>query len=70
MNMLFDLLSPHALIAELHNMNAPYQNQSPSEEEITVCAYLIWEDEGRPEGLDKIHWGQAEMQLPVCLVDE
>ena len=46
-------------------MNEQRQNQSPSEEEITVCAYLIWEHEGRREGRDKVHWRQAEMQLPV-----
>jgi hypothetical protein len=50
-------------------MNELRQSQSPSEEEITVCAYLIWEHAGRPEGLDKIHWCQAEMKLPVPLPD-
>ena len=36
---------------------------SPSEEEIEICAYLIWEQEGQPEGRDKVHWEQAEEQL-------
>ena len=51
-------------------MNEFRQNQSPSEEEITVCAYLIWEDEGRQEGRDKVHWRQAEIQLPVGYADD
>jgi len=51
-------------------MNELRQNQSPSEEEITVCAYLIWEHEGRNEGRDKVHWGMAEVQLPVFHADD
>jgi len=47
-------------------MNEPGQTQGPSEDEIAICAYLIWEDEGRPENLDKVHWDQAEVQLTVC----
>lgn len=35
----------------------------PTPEEITGCAYLIWEEEGRPEGREKQHWLQAEAQL-------
>ena len=46
-------------------MNEPVQNQSPSLEEMEICAYRIWEDEGRPEGSDKTHWAKAEMRLPV-----
>jgi hypothetical protein len=41
-------------------------NQIPSANEIAVCAYLIWEHEGCPEGLDKVHWYQAEEQMIVC----
>ena len=51
------------------NMNELRQDKSPTEEEITVCAYLIWEHEGRHEGRDKVHWGQAEVQLPVSHAD-
>jgi len=46
-------------------MLAHRQHQSPSEDEITICAYLIWQHEGQPEGRDKVHWHKAEMQLPV-----
>jgi hypothetical protein len=35
----------------------------PTPEEIAVCAYLIWEHEGRPEGHAMQHWLQAETQL-------
>ena len=38
----------------------------PPEETISICAYLIWEQEGRPEGRDKSHWVQAEEQLILC----
>jgi len=41
-------------------------NQFPSKEEIAVCAFLLWEHEGRPNGRDKVHWHQAETQLIVC----
>ncbi len=35
----------------------------PAAEEIAVCAYLIWEQEGRPVGRELDHWLQAEVQL-------
>jgi hypothetical protein len=38
-----------------HYVNEPEQNQSPSAEEVAICAYLIWKHEGQPEGLDKVH---------------
>jgi len=47
-------------------MNESAQCQEPSDEEIAICAYLIWEYEGCPEGMDKVHWDQAEAQLIVC----
>ena len=45
-------------------------NQSPSKEEIAICAFLIWEHEGRPFNMDKIHWDQAEEQLIICHAHE
>ena len=51
-------------------MNEPAQKRMPSEEEIAICAFLIWEHEGRPEGLDKVYWDQAEKQLIVCHVHD
>ena len=47
-------------------MNESARNPIPSQEEIAICAYLIWQHEGRPQGLDKAHWDQAEVQLIVC----
>jgi len=44
-------------------MNDSGPNQSPSEEQIAIGAYLIWESEGRPEEMDKVHWDQAEAQM-------
>ena len=37
--------------------------KQPTPEAIAVCAYLIWEKEGRPVGRDAAHWLQAESQL-------
>lgn len=28
-----------------------------------MCAYLLWEQQGRPEGRTLEHWLQAELQL-------
>jgi len=39
------------------------QLRLPTPEEIAVCAYLIWEGEGRPQGQAVAHWHQAEKQL-------
>jgi Protein of unknown function (DUF2934) len=41
-----------------------------AEQEIAICAYLIWKHEGQPEGLDKIHWDQAKEQLIICHAHE
>jgi hypothetical protein len=35
----------------------------PSDEEIAVAAYHLWEQEGRPHGRDKEHWRLAAEQL-------
>jgi len=32
-------------------------------DQIAMCAYYIWEAEGRPEGRAVKHWLQAELQL-------
>ena len=45
------------------NMSEPRQSQVPTEEKIATFAYLIWENEGKPENMDKVHWEQAEVQL-------
>lgn len=41
-------------------------NMQPTHEVIAICAYLIWESEGRPEGRDVDDWLQAELQLHVA----
>jgi hypothetical protein len=35
----------------------------PTEADIAVRAYEIYEREGRPEGRDVAHWAQAETEL-------
>ena len=41
-------------------------DKQPTQEDIAICAYLIWESEGRPEGRDVNDWLQAEVQLHVA----
>ena len=38
-----------------------------TEDEIAVCAYFIWEQEGKPVGRALDHWLQAELQLAASL---
>ena len=35
----------------------------PTNEEIAVRAYLIWEKNGKPHGQDRAYWLQAEAEL-------
>ena len=37
--------------------------REPTREEIAICAYSIYEAEGRPQGKDREHWWQAEIHL-------
>jgi hypothetical protein len=41
----------------------PKQSKKPTRQEIAVCAYHIWEREGKPSGNDVVYWLQAEKQL-------
>jgi hypothetical protein len=41
----------------------PRTRAQPTHKDIEVCAYWIWEQEGRPEGRALDHWLQAELQL-------
>jgi len=44
---------------------APPAPQPPDLERIRSRAYLIWEQQGRPDGRDQEHWQEAERQLAV-----
>ena len=46
------------------------QHRKSDEKEIAVCAFFIWEAEGRPDGRQKEHWLQAEMQLEATHAHE
>jgi len=35
----------------------------PTEQEIRTLAYQMWEEAGRPEGLDQSFWYEAEQSL-------
>ena len=37
-------------------------------QEISLCAYCIWEQEGRPQGRALDHWLQAELQLVLSSI--
>ena len=41
----------------------PTKSIQPTHEDITFCAYLLWEQAGRPHGRADVHWQQAEAQL-------
>jgi len=43
---------------------------SPSEDEIRVRSYLIWEREGCPLGKSEEHWQRAKAELEAELEDE
>lgn len=47
-----------------------HPHRKPSDSEIAVCAFYIWEAEGRPEGRQREHWLQAEMQLEAAVAHE
>lgn len=42
----------------------------PSREHIAICAYLIWEREGCPDGRDLGHWLEAEMQISASCIHD
>ena len=41
-----------------------------TQNETAVCAYFIWEQEGKPVGRALDHWLQAELQLAASLWHE
>jgi len=43
-------------------MHKPGELQGPVKDEIETLAYQLWEEEGRPEGREKINWIEAEDQ--------
>jgi len=45
-------------------MELPHQDtRNPTDEEIALCAYRIWLQEGCPQGRDRAHWLKAREQL-------
>ena len=38
-------------------------SSEPTREDIETIAYLVWEQEGCPDGNHETHWLQAEAQL-------
>jgi len=50
---------PKGSTNESNGNSAPH----PEPGRIAICAYFIWEQEGRPDDCDLTHWLQAELQL-------
>ena len=48
----------------------PQRTTNPTHEEIEVCAYFIYVQEGRPERRALDHWLQAELQLAATRMHE
>jgi hypothetical protein len=48
-------------------MSKPNGDPAPSNREARIAcrAYAIWEERGRPDGLDLDHWLQAEREAMV-----
>jgi len=42
------------------NMFKPGESPGPVKDEIANLAYLLWEQDGKPEGQEKTHWIEAE----------
>jgi hypothetical protein len=40
-----------------------HDSPDPTDEEIALCAYRIWLQEGCPHGKDREHWLKARRQL-------
>ncbi|HEY5811278.1 MAG TPA: DUF2934 domain-containing protein [Terrimicrobiaceae bacterium] len=51
-------------------MHMSYTHPKATEDEVAVCAYFIWEQEGKPIGRALDHWLQAELQLAAALLHE
>lgn len=50
--------------------NESLENEYPTHEEIAACAYLAWEQAGRPEGRSEEFWHQASLQLIAARIHE
>lgn len=55
-------LSLDGAAAKERHVPSPDKN-SPSEEDIKVRAYAMWEEEGRPEGKHLEHWTRAAQEF-------
>lgn len=45
-------------------------HSAPSHDEIALCAFLLWEKEGRQPGRETTYWLQAEAQLRMTRQQE
>lgn len=41
----------------------PQPSGEPSQDQIAARAYYLWEQAGRPQGKDAVHWDQALSEL-------
>jgi hypothetical protein len=50
-----------------HQTHLSEARSEATEDEIAICAYFIWEQEGKPVGRALDHWLQAESASRVPL---
>lgn len=43
--------------------NSPIHPKEPTHDDIAVCAYTLWLDQGQPENTHEAIWFEAERQL-------
>ena len=67
---IIELLASLALVTVPTKMHMSDTRSEATEDEIAVCAYFIWEQEGKPVGRALDHWLQAELQLAASLWHE
>ena len=56
-------LEPENEHTDMNQLNTAPTAHIPTHDEIALCAFLIWEKEGRPPGREQTYWLQAEAQL-------
>lgn len=49
----------------MNHANSATTPQEPTHDEIALCAFLLWEKEGRQPGRETTYWLQAEAQVKL-----
>ncbi len=46
-----------------HHHNNPIHPKAPTHEDVALCAYFRWIDQGQPDNVHEAIWLEAEKQL-------